>query len=102
MYELPKLERILTADDFEPWIGRPFTVEADPEPIAVQLLRVDRHPISRFAIRPSFKLVFRSAADVLLIDGLYRMTCGRSGPHEVFLVPILSPPGQRLYEAVFN
>ncbi|MGC1304800.1 MAG: hypothetical protein WA840_20720 [Caulobacteraceae bacterium] len=102
MYELPKLERVLTAEDFEPWVGRPFAVETEPEPVSIQLLSVDRRPASRFAIRPPFKLVFRSAADVLLIDGLYRMKCDRCGPHEIFLGPILSPPGQRLYEAVFN
>jgi hypothetical protein len=102
MFELPKLDRVLTPEDFEPWVGRSFTAQTDPEPVAIQLVRVERKLASQFAIRPPFTLVFRTPADVLLIDGLYTVSCDRCGPHEIFLAPILSPPGQRFYEAVFN
>lgn len=102
MFELPKLERILTAEDFEPWVGRPFAVEADPEPVSIDLLSLVRGAAHPLAIRTPFKLTFRSAPDALLIDGLYTMRCDRFGPVEVFMTPLLSPPGQRLYEAIFT
>jgi hypothetical protein len=102
MFDLPKLDLILTAEDFEPWVGRAVTVAADPEPVAIQLLRVVRKPASPIALRMPFSLIFGSTPDILLVDGTYSMKCGSRGPYEIFMVPIVSPPGQRLYEAVFN
>ncbi len=102
MYDLPSVGRLLTADDFEPWIGKDFVAQATPEPVAIQLLRVNRKLASVFSRRAPFNLVFGSMADVLLIGGTYSLTCGGFGPHELFLTPIVSPPGERLYEAVFN
>lgn len=102
MFDLPKLDRLLIAEDFEPWVGRHFAVDADPEPVSIQLTRIDRRAASRFAVRAPFSLIFSTPMDILLVDGIYKLRCGRFGPHEVFLAPVLSPQRQRLYEAVFN
>ena len=102
MHELPQLEGLLSAEDFEPWIGQMFVAETDPEPVSIRLEGVERRPASPFAIRAPFNLVFRSPMDVLLVDGIYKLRCDRFGPHDIFLTPIVSPPGQRLYAAIFN
>ncbi len=92
----------MTAEDFEPWVGRMVTVAAEPEPVAIQLLRVVRKLGSPLMLRAPFSLIFSSPLDVLLVDGIYSMKCGSRGPYDVFIVPVLSLPGQRHYEAVFN
>jgi hypothetical protein len=102
MFDLPKLDRVLTAEVFEPWIGRPFVVATDPEPVSIQLLRVNRRLGPKFALRTPFSLIFRTPMDIFLVDGIYMIRCESCGPHEIFLSPVLSPPGERLYEAAFN
>jgi hypothetical protein len=102
MYDIPKLDQVLTAEHFEPWLGRAVTVVAEPEPVAIQLLRIVRQPGSPLLLRAPFSLIFGSAPDILLVDGIYSMQCGSRGPYEVFIAPVVSPPGQRHYEAVFN
>lgn len=102
MYDLPKLDRLLTAEDFAPWAGRMFTFATDPEPLAIQLVRITPLRASSLAHRAAFSLFFRSRPDVLLIDGLYTVRCGRFGPLDMHLTAVMSPPGERLYEAVFS
>ena len=102
MYDLPKLDRLLTAEDFAPWVGRMFTLASDPEPVAIQLIRITPRMASSLAHRAAFSLFFRSRPEVLLIDGLYAVRCGRFGPLDMHLTAVMSPPGERLYEAVFS
>lgn len=102
MYELPKLERMLTAEDFDPLVGQMFQAETDPEPVSLLLFKLERKLASSIVQRQPFILFFRTPHNVLLMDGLYRLRCGRKGPFEVFITPILAPPGDRIYQGGFN
>ena len=102
MFELPKLERLLTAEDFEGWVGQPVRLDTRPEPVVIELNAVVRRLGSRLAHRVPFSLFFRSSWNVILVDGVYVMSCGRSGPYEVALTPITPEPPLRIYQAVFG
>jgi hypothetical protein len=102
MYELPKFDRLLTAEDFEPFVGRTFEAETHPAPVSLELFKLERKLASSLVLRQPFILFFRTSWNVILVDGLYKLRCGRFGPHEVFITPILAPPGERLYQGGFN
>lgn len=102
MFELPKLDRLLTAEDFAPWVGAAFNAATMPEPVSIQLVRITPLRVSSLAHRAGFSLFFRSRPDVLLMDGTYSMRCGRFGPLDIHLTAVMSPPGEQLYEAVFS
>jgi hypothetical protein len=102
VFDLPKLDRLLTADDFAPLVGASFQVAADPAPVQIELVSLTRKPASLLSYRQPFHLVFRSAWAVLLVDGLYELSCGRFGPHQIFLAALAPGPAGRTYQAVFS
>ncbi|MHB8284489.1 MAG: DUF6916 family protein [Caulobacteraceae bacterium] len=102
MFDLPKLEHLLTADDFEPWIGQAFQVAADPAPVQIELISLSRRAAAFMTYRQPFVLVFRSAWSVLLVDGLYTLSRDCLGPHAIFLAALAPTSTQRLYQATFN
>ena len=103
MYQLPKLDQLLSVEDFEPWLGAVFTLDADPDPVSIQLIKIAPRMTTSLSHRKvAFSLIFRSQPDVMLLDGIYAMTSGRFGPVNVHITPVMSPPGERHYEAVFT
>lgn len=57
------------------------------------------------AARESFSLVFKGPKDFHLPQGIYRADHSKVGTFEIFLVPIVSPGGDReasYYESVFS
>ncbi|WP_095202798.1 DUF6916 family protein [Mesorhizobium carmichaelinearum] len=84
--------------DFEQ--GQEFTVETGGRPVSLELSAVNPIPASP---RPGggFSLMFRGPRDIALPQATYRLA-GKSGVHEIFIVPVAADAAGRLYEAVFN
>ncbi len=102
MFELPKLDRLLTAEDFAPWVGADVHGGRHPEPVYIQLAQITPLRVSSLAYRDGVQPVLPSRPDVLLVDGTYAIRCGRFGPLDIHLTAVISPPGEQIYEAVFN
>ena len=103
MLPLPRLETLLTVDDFMPHVGSTYRVEAVPQLVDIRLDEVLRRPRGRWMAREPFLLVFSSPWTVLLVAAHYRMRPEGGQPVAVYLIPsqsALSP--RRLYHAVFN
>ncbi|SFK52183.1 hypothetical protein SAMN03159338_4441 [Sphingomonas sp. NFR04] len=93
--------RLLTPQDFAPWLGQKVRVATLPEPVEITLERIERRsPMRGFDMREPFSLFFESPLHVFLIDGTYDLDCGKGGPHFILLTQ-LQPADRRFYEAVF-
>jgi hypothetical protein len=90
----------MTAADFEQAIGQAFTIETGSGQIALELSAVNRIASSP---RPDggFSLMFKGPRDIALPQATYRFT-GKSGVHDIFIVPVAADAAGRIYEAVFN
>ncbi len=93
---------LLSAEDFEPWVGRSVRLATVPHPIEVTLLRIARKPLQPGLEREPFVLYFQSPPDVILIDATYEMDCGKGGPHNICISQKRPYTDRRIYEAVFN
>ncbi|MFC3326528.1 DUF6916 family protein [Mesorhizobium cantuariense] len=84
--------------DFEQ--GQVFTIDAGGRQVSLELSAVN--PIAA-SPRPGggFSLMFRGPRETALPQATYLFT-GRSGTHEIFIVPVAADATGRLYEAVFN
>ena len=101
------LER-LTIDTFSPLLGDPFTLHLDAtRTMAVELAEVtdlsdtarSRPPAGQ---RTPFSILFRSASNSVLPQGIYRLEHAILGGFELFLVTIGPDAVGMRYEAVFT
>jgi len=97
----------LTATDFDPLVGTPFTVTAQSEVVALDLLTVTplRAPPARAGAavrRGPFSLVFRARTAKYLPQGTFALSHERLGQLDVFMVPVGRDADGLLLEAVFN
>lgn len=94
--------RLLTPEDFEPWVGRKVRVNTLPEPVEVTLDRVERRPTLRaLDFREPFSLFFDAPLSIYLMDAIYEFDCGAGGPHEIAISQLSPSSDRRHYEAVF-
>ena len=94
--------RLLTPEDFEPWVGRKVRVATIPEPVEITLASIQRRGVLRgFDVRDPFSLFFESPLEVYLLDGTYDLDCGKGGPHSILLTQLQPHPDRRVYQAVF-
>lgn len=95
--------RLLTPEDFEPWLGRQVRINTLPQPVEVLLARVERMPrLIGFDVRERFRLTFEAHPSVLLMDTTYEFDCGRGGPHPIHISQITPTPNARRYQAIFT
>ena len=100
---LPPDLKLLTAGDFEPFIGQTFRVEASPEALEIQLDAVERRPRLTWMLREPFTLLFSTPSSVLLEEGSYRMQPEGGEPLDIYVIPIQElSSDRRAYQAVFN
>lgn len=101
------LER-LTIDTFSPLLGDAFTLHMDAtRTMATELTEVtdlshNGQPMQPDGPRTPFSIVFRSASNVVLPQGIYRLEHASLGSFEPFLVTIGPDAGGMRYEAVFT
>lgn len=92
---------MLTPEDFEAHIGTQFRVEGRSD--ILDLVAIEAHKIQRPAQPPSFTVFFQSPRDKLLPEGLYRLRAENGDIFELYVIPILTLPGDRQdYQCVFN
>lgn len=92
---------LLSAKDFEPWVGKMVRILAVPAPVEILLVRIAKPLIRTNGERSPFTLHFESPLDVQLLDGTYSFDCGKGGPHTIYISG--KQPGRtRTYEAIFN
>jgi hypothetical protein len=90
-----------TAADFQAHIGTLFSVSDRPD--TLQLIAVETHVAPRGAARSPFTVFFQSRRDELLPEGFYRIVAEAGPAFELYIIPILTPPGDRQeYQSVFN
>lgn len=102
--------RSMILEEFTPLVGQDFLVDAAPAEIVIMLVEAYPLPANALAERPPFLLIFRSAADIILLSGTYAMKAAgkvaQFGPDLIHLSPTNAPPrdtsGGRFYQAVFN
>lgn len=94
--------RLLTPEDFEPWVGRKVRVNTLPNPIEVTLNRIERRPSLRaLDFREPFSLFFDAPLTIYLLDAIYEFDCGTGGPYEISIAQLAPSADQRHYQAVF-
>jgi len=95
--------RLLSVEDFEPWVGKAVRVATDPEPVEVTLVRAERLKQYTNEFREPFVLYFESPESVYLLDDTYDFDCGRGGPYRFYISQLLPRPGMpRRYQAAFG
>lgn len=98
----------LTSANFEPFLRQGFRVHLESrESLEVELIEVSDlappAPGSERSLRGQpFCIVFRGPKDVPLPQKIYRVDHEKTGPLELFLVPIGPCREGLCYEAVFN
>ena len=95
------MSKILTADDFEPLVGKHFSVVGLPE--ILELVSVERHRASGVGGRAPFTVFLQGPRSRQLREGLYQITAAECPVFELYIIPIITPPGDRQdYQCVFN
>lgn len=95
--------RLLTPEDFEPWVGRPVRINTLPRPVEVLLARIERMPrLAGLDIRDRFSLMFEAPLNVMLMDAAYEFDCGRGGPYQIHINQLIPTPQARRYQAIFT
>ena len=95
--------RLLTPEDFDPWVGKKVRINTLPNPVEVTLAGVTRHPrLIGIDTREPFSLFFDSHPNIMLMDATYEFDCGRGGPHQIHITQLMRSPNQRHYEAIFS
>ena len=95
--------RNLTADDCLAHLHSWFQIDTgDGQPVAAQLIEVQRRDAPGDGDRQGFALLFRGPAEAPLPQRIYRLSAVGLGPLELFLVPVGADAEGRLYEAVFS
>lgn len=91
--------------DFEPLVGQVFEADCNPKTAALRL--IEASPLGSAAATASgpFILVFHSAPDVYLVDGIYKVQAKGCPVSEIAIGSMIAPrdaqPGY-YYQAVFN
>jgi hypothetical protein len=95
--------RLVTPEDFEPWLGRPVRIDSAPRPIELLLARIDRMPpIVGADFREPFSILFEAPWSVFLLDATYAFDCGRGGPYAFHVTQVIPRGRTRRYQAVFT
>lgn len=103
MFPLPKLGPLLTVDDFLPYVGATYLVQATPKPLEIRLEQVQRQPGEPWMVREPFVLVFSSPFNALLLEARYRAQPPGGVPVEIYLIPTQTAPSdRRYYHVVIN
>ncbi|HEV2674547.1 MAG TPA: hypothetical protein VGV37_08400 [Aliidongia sp.] len=91
----------LTIEDFSPHIGRVFSVAGREDRLTLVATENGRAP--RGSARQPFILFFQSPRDRLLPEGAYTVEAEDSGPFDLYIIPIITPPGaEQDYQVIFN
>ncbi len=97
------MTRLVTPDDFLPWVGRKVRLNTHPRPVEIALAAVRRmRPIIGADFREPFELIFEAPWNVLLLDDSYDCDCGRGGPYRIHITQIKPREQTRRYQAIFT
>lgn len=99
--DLSKLP-LLLPEQFERAVGKSLRLDTVPEPVSVRLDSVRRFPRASFVIREPFTVFLSSDPDVQLLEGTYTARLDDDTKLELHVIPIVSPPGRRCYQVIFN
>jgi hypothetical protein len=91
----------LTHQEFSRHLNTKFGIRlSEAQAIEAELTEVSEHMISPRQER--FSIVFRTANEVLLGQGMNRFEHDQMGPFDLFIVPIQRDETGTYYESVFN
>lgn len=99
------IPRRVPMEQFEPFVGRVLEAHCDPEHVPLMLVSVDPRLTASPLQQPAYSVLLRSAADQLLMDGVYVLSAAGFGREPVFLSSCLAPQGGEpgyYYQVVFN
>lgn len=91
-----------TIVDFEPLVGETFRLTADQESTNLTLSAVEPSSHTMPGARAGFSLFFDGPPEVVIQQQIHLLSNEKTGPIEVFLVPISGDAQRRRYQAVFN
>ena len=94
--------RLMTADDFRPWLGRQVKVETAPYPIEMTLVEIEDLKIAPGMEREPYILYFETDWHIEVQDASYLFDCGRGGPYMIHISQMSWPGPRRRYQAVFG
>ena len=97
MFPLPKLGPLLTVDDFLPYVGAIYLVQATPKPVEIVLETIQRAPGESWLPREPFTLSFSSAWNALLLEGRYTLQPPGGSLVELHIIPTQTGPSERRY-----
>lgn len=91
----------LTLDDFSPHVGEVFAIVGREDRLTLASVEPGRAPGG--AARQPFILFFRSPRARMLPEGLYEFESAAGRRFDLYVMPIITPPGdQQDYQVIFN
>lgn len=88
--------------DFAACLDQDFQIVFTDGTLAIKLVEARARTAPEGATRDPFTLTFRGAPQLLLPQGIYRLTNTTLGDLEMFLVQIAADQTSSTFEAVFN
>ena len=92
----------IQCEQFAACLNQDFEIAMRAEPLVLQLSEARRLGSRPESVREPFSLVFRGPAQLLLPQGIYKMSNAQLGEMEIFLVQIAADQTGSSFEAVFN
>lgn len=91
----------LTHEEFSKHLKSKFEIRLSEAPaVEVELTEVSELLLS--ARQERFSLIFRSANDIMVVQGLHRFEHDEMGAFDLFIVPVGRDESGTYHEAVFN
>ncbi len=93
--------RLMAAEDFAPWVGKPVRVETHPHSIEMMLVEIERLPRGAGLEREPYILYFETDRTIIVQDASYLFDCGRGGPYMIHISRMAPVGARQRYQAVF-
>ena len=94
----------LTFETFTGHEGESFVLHVEDERLTLELVEVEHGKYEPMAegLRDPFLLIFKGPKEPLATEGVFKVAHETLGELDLYLIPIVSPPGQQHYQSVFN
>jgi hypothetical protein len=98
-----EVDKVLTAEDFAPHLGKTFHPQGQPHVLTFVKLDSRDWPGWPADIRKPFSLILRSAPGAILAEGFYRFTVEDGPCFDLHIMPIHTPTREHQdYQVAFN
>ena len=92
----------ITHENFSGHLNALFRIEVAETSLELELVEVEvGKPIDPSLSEP-FTLIFLGPKDSILAEGIHNVSNDDAGSFDLYIIPIVSPGDQQLYQVLFN